>query len=554
VANPAQGKEVVGLTWFTISDFSPGIIQNSAFALNPQSPVPGPKPGAAQYNTVNCIALPNGGLAPLPGVKSSFNNGEAGFVTGAIAYGQVGFGNQPSLAEFPNGGDEILTAFETLSGNTRTWDLVGFQESTMTPYTIDFASGTSSEPAIWSTSMVLTQFGTNVGGVINGPISRVAISHHMMLDGGDLDTIIAYPNIITPQTAPWFTDISGGHAIIAGPLIAHNNRVICLTPLPTPWAAPTGVPQAFYTSEVFNFTDPPGTQPFPAQQAEQFVVEYPFMHGAWGSISNGELMLIRHQGGAYIISGDLINPSVTRLFSVTPTQGLTTLAGETPIGLVYGSKNNGVWVWGGGSTSVKISPQLNDDAIQLPTIPHLTTYGPMSNFNQLGDLVYCPNNWVFSTTLNSWWRWSAPGLPFAAWHWPTFDGQGMWVWPIESFSNTPNFIKLSRLTPATSYTWQSYPMPFSKNRQVAVRGVSVRAQGHGTITVSFADPQGVQAGTEPVTININSVSPTLTQLVAAANGYDITMTLMAQGVSGGPAPVIYDVSVGYREGTLVSPT
>jgi hypothetical protein len=556
---PQTAESAQPLQWVNIADFTPGIIQNSDFAYGttPIGAVPAQKPGTAQYATTNCIALPNGGLAPLPGLKESFDFGQVGIVTGALAYGQVGSGAQPNGPEYANGGDEILTAVEDVAGITRSWAVTAYQESTADPFNIAFASGTSSQSAVWATSMVLTQLNPlNTSGNVGSPSTRVAISHHFMRDsGGDIDTIVMYPYYKSPHSAPYTQDISASNQI-AGPLIAHNNRILMLQPLPTPWAAPPGhaLEVAFYTAEAFDFTDPPGTFPFPPAQLEQFVVEQPFQHGAWGSISNGELMLIRHQGGGYIISGDVINPSITRLFAVTPTQGYCQLAGQTTIGLVYASQNNGVWVWSGGSASTKISQQLNDDAVQIPQPANFSTYGPMCSFAQLGDLIYCPNGWVFSTTVNSWWRWTSGELASpAAWHFPTFDGQGMWVWPTEVVSNLPTVIKLSRFTPAKSYTWKSYPMPFSTNTLVTVGEVVVRAQGVGTITIAFNNPNGESAASLPVTFPVSSdIEPTVQRMKCAATGTDITMTITSTGPAS--APVIYDVSIGYYMGNPVNQT
>jgi hypothetical protein len=536
-----------GLQWAVISDFTPGIISNSNFAYGtqPTGAVPFQKPGAAQVaGTQNCIALPNGGLSPLPGVKETLTYPDQlapSYMNGALAYGPIG-----QSAFFPQGGDEILWGSEAYDGTSRQFNLYGYQESSSSYFSIFEAGGPDVQLGLQACTIILTVFNpTDATGLTSG-LPRVVFSYYFMATAGNTEETEFYP--------PWASTTRGSTAIdvdfsVPAWVLGHQNRIVYLVRPIMDWAQPIGGPaQHFSGAEFYDYSDPPNTVVI-GDQEEYFVQENPTAHGAWGSISASELFLVRDQGGGYVISGDLNAPTVTRLPGVTSTNGAVQIAGQTPIGFVYGSQNNGVWVWNGGNTSTKISAQLNDDFFGLTyTYP---TAGPFFNFNTLGDLIYCPNGYVYSITMNSWWRWgTSDGAQPFAWFWPTYDGQGMWCWP-QSIQNAalPSVYKVSRLTPATEYTWESYPMPFTNEDQVLVRVVSVRAQGEGTIQIFLRNTTGQSTITLPVNFTIASPgSPQVLRQQAAAQGSDITLSLTSTGLSGGPAPVIYDIRIGWERG------
>src|ERR1700676_3667779 len=105
-----------GLTYLTIDDFRPGIVSQAKYAYGASdnsAPVPWlGKPGAAQENgTVGCIALANGGLAPLPGISKTVSSGYA-VPGGATAW--INGVNVHSLASGSSVGfsnDEIVYGF-----------------------------------------------------------------------------------------------------------------------------------------------------------------------------------------------------------------------------------------------------------------------------------------------------------------------------------------------------------------------------------------------------------------------------------------------------------
>jgi hypothetical protein len=109
--------------WVEIADFRPGIITQAQFGYGlggVTTPVPwiGP-PGAAQPSgTVGCVALPNGGLTPLPGITKSI---QSGFTPSG---GATAFINGCDIhALGPIEGDEIVYGVEAKAATSRQFRL-----------------------------------------------------------------------------------------------------------------------------------------------------------------------------------------------------------------------------------------------------------------------------------------------------------------------------------------------------------------------------------------------------------------------------------------------
>jgi len=122
--------------WVEINDFRPGIISQAKYGAGPSvsNPVPVPwlgPPGAAQVNgTAGCIALPNGGLAPLPGIEETETSGftppggATAYINGAIIH---------SLGAL----DEILYGIEVAAASSRSFRLNCFQDGIGTTDVLD---------------------------------------------------------------------------------------------------------------------------------------------------------------------------------------------------------------------------------------------------------------------------------------------------------------------------------------------------------------------------------------------------------------------------------
>lgn len=130
--------------------------------------------------------------------------------------------------------------------------------------------------------------------------------------------------------------------------------------------------------------------------------------GAMGTVTNSQLLLVKHRGGGVLISGDLNNPTVRLLPAMESTHGVTCRGIQTPIGFVYGSLN-GIFAWQGGDTSKNLSPQLDgffwDHTQQFTSNNPRDTYlGSRGRIAYWNNFICVPNSYVYDTRTESWWR------------------------------------------------------------------------------------------------------------------------------------------------------
>lgn len=558
------------LKWIEIDDFTPGIVNNGSLALG-GSAVPGRQPGAAQ-SAYGCIALPNGGLAPGPGfVTPSWSATQRIVPNHAIATG-VGaknminglFVNGPIF--FPAEGilaDELIIGQIQLdsSGNQRF-----FLDSLQIPGVSHWSSiiDTGANSQHWP-------FCTMTGGLTrSNPSPSLAGFPTWLLEcwytGGSANAAylgtpyqINYPDptTSTPNFIPHLLQTPAtGYPAQA---IVHQNRMILLKFFQTDYPEFGGTPTALYeANESFNYTDPPNSTVLGTQN-EIFVQEDPSGYGAWGSMSASELFLVKNNGGGVVISGDINSPSVTRLPGVTPTRGLMSRAGATPIGLVYAVNQRGLWVWNGGNTSQKISNQLDDNFMINQSMPQVWR-GPTVDIVPWGDWIIVTNDWLYDTNTGGWWQLS-PGGQGHLFYGVSSDGNSLYS-TIPVPSNTYFMDVYSRSNPASGYSWTSYPMRSpddAKNKSLVVREVVIRAEGAGSIITTLTGTGGTtSAGRTSPSASLTfltSTQPQMQRQAVGLNAQDVTITLTSIGLTGQPAPVIFSVAIGYEEvDALVSAT
>lgn len=356
-------------------------------------------------------------------------------------------------------------------------------------------------------------------------------------------------------------------------MFTHAGRIAFAQAAEYYWTSTTKFLSASF--DQFYFTDPPNSTPDYANdngtnsllQDIVYVPETPFGTGSIGSIAAGELFCVKHQKGGYIVSGDPTSPTVTWLGGVQPTYGADCVAAASPIGLIYMSAKNGAWLWNGGSQSIKVSTQLNDDfwtgAPQPPSI------GPAFSLAVLGDLVFFPNNYVYNTTSNSWWIMDNQAIQYC-WYGVGSDGDTVYCSPsIVPYAGgtTANQIfayKYQLTTPATTYQWKSYPLPptVEPEYSVTIREVVIRAQGIGTITPTFTSNNGLTgaggttASTTPASITLSSLTtPVRTVLTTGLiNANDVCIAITSTGTGGNPAPVIYSIDIAYEKQNRLNAT
>ncbi len=566
-------KEARALQYVEIDDFTPGIIRNSNLAYpngGGNGPVPGKQPGQAQ-NAVGCIALPNGGLAPLPGLTDpSWNTGAYPIpplhtpLTESVPTNMInGFFVQGPIRTTGGEGDEILVS---QTGSTSvSASLVWYLDSI-------HVANQPGNPPFYATAGVFYQTGgtialpfvTMTGGQTRaGSDPDVPNPACWALGAWYLDTDTTYspipgnpyvflypdPTTSTPSYTPYELSVS-----IAAQVLCHQNRVVLLQ-----WARQnySGTATYFESNESFNYTDPPNGIALGGAD-EVFVQEDPQGYGAWGSISASELFLVKHNTGGVVIQGDLNAPTVTRLPGVTPTKGITSRAGASPIGLIYAVNNRGLWLWNGSNTSQKISEQLEDTFFEVPGVtPGLVYNGPTVDIVPWGDWVIVSNDWLFDTNLGGWWK-----LPLYTdnlahlWYGVSWDGSTLYA--CAGIPTATHMLDVyDRATPSTTYTWTSYPMrPANevKNRSLSVQEVVVRAQGYGTIEVTLTGVQGsAPTGYSPsqtltFELGADENQPRMQRITTGLNAQDVIVEITSTGGSSTtPAPILYSIAVGWQD-------
>lgn len=561
-------KQDTPLKWIEIDDFTPGIVQNTNLAqglyVSDSYPAPGKVLGQAQI-AQGCIALPNGGLAPLPGLASTTPWGAAtpvapqhalatgvgarNLMTGLFLSGPLFYyGANP----FPQTkGDELIIGQSqiTSGGNQELWiDSLQEQVSGVTVTNVVHQPSNTSQLPMCTLTGGITR--ANNSPSLLG-IACWALGYWFPAGAAAINFPGVWQTCLYPDpTAP--TGF-GTYALInstggPGEVFCHQNRVVTLQAFPTNYTS-ASVFQG--DNEKFLYTDPPNGLVLGG--AEIFVQEDPTGYGAWGSISASELFLVKSRLGGVLIAGDLNAPTVTVLPGVMPTYGLMSRAAATPAGLVYAVNNRGLWAWNGGNVSQKISNALLDDFFvnyQLINTP--IERGPTVDICRWGDWIVTTNNWVYDTNTGGWWQLNFGNQGVGhQWFVPSSDGMTLYACPGVP-STTVGLECYSRSSPSQSYVWESYPIRLqsdTKNKGLLMREVVVRAQGNGSVTVTLQGPGGVNtaATTSPnATITVGSISQPVVYRVAVGLqvAHDVTISLAVNG-----GVIVYSVAVGYDEGS-----
>lgn len=539
---PSSDTTVRNLHYHKIADFSPGIFshaEGAEFKTGSSFPVPAP-PGAAQEkNTYGCIALPGGGLGPLPRVVDRQTIPTLGATKNVInmfrVIGEVnpssGSGSGP-LAELHVGvawddGSNLRQEWYrgTLLTNPAVWiSLAGFA-CAASPFRPQMMTSGLTRPTSASVANI-----TLAASVFAG-----------------VYRFFLFPDPSAPGSNTPYTDTTH-----AGNLFCHQGRVFLLAPYSTAHGA-----TAFSTSnENIQYTDPPLSSTMGSQQV-LFSPENPYGYGAWGSISSGELFLVKIQGGAVMVTGDVFYPSITRLPGVVSTGQLGQEATPTSVGLIYCAEGMGAYAWGGGSTSQKISPQLRDDFFMPVTLP--TYMQPPASYGRNTfvqhhawyNWVLFPNNWLYDTLTQSWWLLDNPNVASTTYTWFHSYATELYA-AISSYDNgaTNQVAHFHLGSPVLTYSWTSQPIALAEGRLVEIRELELLAAGPdsvNTVQVTIADKTGSTVQ-ETFTFGNSSYNyvPFRIRLNTAISATMVSVNIVATGNSTS-APAIYNLSLGWRE-------
>ena len=243
------------------------------------------------------------------------------------------------------------------------------------------------------------------------------------------------------------------------------------------------------TNENIGYTTPPNSYTLGNQQTV-FAAEDPFGYGAWGSISTGELLFVKKQGGAVVVNGDVEFPtSVLYLPGVHPTGDFYGRSEASEQGLYYCSEHQGAWLWNGGNTSQKISQQLRDDFYDVSTnVIDSNNYGFYAE--RWGQTILFSGNWLYNEQQGSWWKLypttevtitpttdiTQTGHTFFWWLPGTF-GYNLFALSLALVPGEPVVFQFDNRFTAPIWRWTSLPIHVAPtaNHRVDVREVVIRA-------------------------------------------------------------------------------
>lgn len=542
----------------TFSDFSPGIVQRTN-VIGALANSPAPTGAASITNTYRCISLPGGGLGPMPKNTTtlSFTDLSTTALPGGVTAAATGFqifgpmfkdANTPRY--FPNITSatpfELHLGYEYVTG--------GNQEQRWRKY--PYYSGDNSVAINSETSTVTNIYGPTYfvssamyhpDPTIPGFSVVVGTWNQVRIPQESDDYLLVYPDPTDSTTAATDTPYDMGVAIGSlGPIIAHQNRILVLGRA----MAIHGANSGFSPHNELLFWTNPNDYVFVSATQSAFAYDVPGGYGAWGSLTSSDLLLIKHSGGAYLIQGDINNPIVRRFPSVMGTHGVEVIGANTAEGFVYGVNNDGVYAWQGGDSSILLSPQLEDGFWQSTN----STYLFEGQFASWGDLILCPNNFVYDVKTKSWWRIEDPSTRL------------YYCWQIDPWTNKayglrPTFTAASPIyaggydsgTPAVNFSWQSQPFNVYGRRRTLVRGVFLTAQGSGTVTITLSSNEANAVDeTQPNAYAVSTTLPTRVRLPCRVYGSEFVMRIVSDGGSTA-APIIYTVDLEVEEASQLEP-
>lgn len=253
-------------------------------------------------------------------------------------------------------------------------------------------------------------------------------------------------------------------------ILGHQGRIVGVSRVAAAFGVPSGITQYRIVGESIHYGP---IQDFYADisgmcyQLTLFGEEKPDRTGAMASITADEIIFIKDRGGAVLVRGDLDNPTVVQHPYVESTHGARSIPVATPMGLVYGTRN-GVYLWEGGDTSKHLSPQIegwfwNHDS----SLVYLAQRG---RFGWWNPWVVVPNNFLFDTRTQAWWRLDSP----------TNTGASINAYDVSNETNRlyafPHKLTATQTTMwwtatpdvlASTYSWKSLPIQQSRKRTLS---------------------------------------------------------------------------------------
>lgn len=526
------------LQWLTLNDFSPGIIDKHLFAA--AGGVPAPLGAAQRPDTHRCIALPSGGLGPLPARTRTITSPALDTPT---VHGYYAITGMYIFSPVLGGGADLEEVHLTVeyiynpgTGNQRRVRWLRMTPSNTWGSVVSIDSAQPSPGASYYGAPFEATRVNNVAPHLT-PGTPVVYWSWQAVGGGYEKRLSIYPD---PSAANSFS-VQHLSTTRAGLVGVHQGRCLILEDVAYGHGSAS---HSISVNEQLSYTTPANSNILGNQQAV-YVQEAPFGYGLVASVNAGELFLVKFQGGGVLIQGDLDAPTVIRLPNVMATGNWIQKGTATPIGYVYMSDGNGAWLWRGADSAIKISYQLEDrfyvNAAFLPIINCTAVC------EQWGDWVLFSNNWLYDMRSESWWRIEDPSTLLIRWWSRMFDTNAFYGAPDQyPINGAAAAYRWTKTTPSTSYSWRSHPLPISINREVEIREVIVRGIGFGTVDLTFTGINGATTTVSNIPFSGAGRLETVRKNVSIEGTY-LDVKIVANGSGGGGAPVIHAVHIGYQE-------
>jgi hypothetical protein len=551
-------KDGRGLLWIDWEDFTAGIYQWEPSTASPPTHAHPAPFGSCTDNTVNCLPIPSGGIAPGPGYVAGKTLTTTGFSlvhhyissffcnpqSGGIGYPEFIF----TLEGDNSAGTNYLQNLYAYSA--------GVQHAlTNGQLTYTGEGGLGIVPAgslTFSTRMTNTNPTTTAGlptivGCLAAPTEALT---------GSSQPVWAYPDPTAVTANQVFNLNSAVINLPTGFVVGYSGRVLVFAQEADAWPASA----TFIVNEKICYTDPTNSIDL-GDQNIIVVPENPYGYAAAGSISDGELFLVKQTGGGVVITGDMNNPNATYLPGVQPGGNVVTNAvgqgASSANGFYYCSSNDGAWVWNGGNVSTKVSPQLYDNFFTSTTFPFASLYFSAYKF---GHYILFSNNWIYDEQTGGWWQFQGLNInPYffygtgttsdSFWACVPSQGTGSGHAGYNSIAD-----EYSRSSPAYDYVWQSQPFKLSTDMHVDIREIVIRALGPpasiGNCSISINIT--TETGTSTTFNTISSMQanaaggPTEYRVTGSVKALSAQLEVVVLNSTPAAAPTIYSISLGYR--------
>ena len=511
-------KATTSLNPITFNDFSPGIADLPGTNYKAES--------ATRTNTFRCIANHSGALVPLPWRQEPFSlphhSADHGPAVTGLYLPPIGLLPAPATSAFTEGQfpeHQLFVGVEWVSGSTMYHNLYRyrrFEAPLGTGYdtiksTSNAWSGAGGDPTAFrpnGMNFATTRSNRADYSIPGCPVTIIQGFGYLSEFPDDQNQASLTPFDIASGFYPTpgskfilhMTTHQGRVVLQEVMAFNHGPGAITFTGENTTWSFFNDVTPARWGT--WNGGDPTDPTNFDTK-AKVFIPEKPSGFSVMVSMSANELFFVKGgQGGGYV-SGSLDVGQVVSLPMVTGAE-IAQTATVSPIGVVYGNRTSGVWAWSHGDNSQLISPQLNSNFWSLPGWGgdfDLDDFGGVSySFACCDDWILTPNNWIFDTTLKSWWRLEDPDV--AQYRWVT--SQWHFIYTAESYYDSTNDKPIhlyKREWKSPTYSWQSHPIWQSVEDIVTINDIGLIAEGNGEVKLTLTSLNG---GTNSITIALDN--------------------------------------------------